>query len=97
MKLTSLKFVYETLNKINPQQFHTFYSYPEHSHKTKTAKERGDNLDPPSVRTTTYGLKGLKYSGCKLWNDLPMSLRHATSKNLFSKNLKDHFISKYIE
>lgn len=60
-KLATLKFVYESLNKLNPIQFHSFYKYSPNIHDT-----RSNCLDPPMVRTVKYGLKALKYSGCIL-------------------------------
>ena len=44
-KLTALKFVYESLYKLNPNQFHLFYNYPTGTHMT--ASNRNNNLDPP--------------------------------------------------
>ena len=43
--LTTIKFVYESLNKLNPNQFHTYYNYSTCLHNT--AANRDDNLDPP--------------------------------------------------
>ena len=92
-KLTTLKFVYESLNKLNPDQFHTYYNYP--TGITNTAANRDKNLDTPMVRTVTYGLKALKYSGCILWNNLPMDKRNAISKNVFNFSVKNHMINSY--
>ena len=43
--LTTIKFVYESLNKLNPNQFHAYYKYPSDIHNT--AANRDNNLDPP--------------------------------------------------
>ena len=91
--LTTIKFVYESLNKLNPNQFHTYYNYP--TGIQNTAANRDKNLDPPMVRTVTYGLKALKYSGCILWNNLPMDKRNAKSKSVFSILIKNHIINSY--
>ena len=91
--LTTLKFVYESLNKLNPNQFHTYYNYPIGLHNTAANRDR--NLDPPMARTVTYGLKSLKYSGCILWNDLPNDKRSAKSKSVFSILIKKHIINSY--
>ena len=69
-KLSTLNFVYESLNKLNPNQLNTYFNFP--SDALNTAANRDKNLDPPMVRTVTYGLKALKYAGCILWNDLSM-------------------------
>ena len=92
-KLNTLIFVYESLNKLNPNQFHSYYNYP--TGLQNTAANRNNNLDPPVVRTNTYGLKGLKYSGCKLWNNLSTLIRNSVSKNIFKSHTKKHFINSY--
>ena len=92
-KLTTLKFIYESLNKLNPTQFHTYFKYTT-GIQTTTAS-RNNNLDPPMVRTVTYGLKSLKYSGCKLWNNLPMNIRNAVSIDVFNFLNKKHMINSY--
>ena len=92
-KLSTLKFVYDSLNKHNPCQFHSFYKYPNDLQKTKSI--RNNNLDPPMARTETYGIKSLKYSGCILWNDITMAERNAISKNAFSKLIKKKLLHVY--
>ena len=92
-KLTTLKFVYESVNKLNPTQFHTYYDYPTGAHNT--AANRGNNLDPPIPRTVTYGLKSLKYAGCILWNNLSSDIRNVVSTNVFINKTKTHMINSY--
>lgn len=91
--LSTIKFVYESLNKLNPNQFHAYYKYASDIHNT--AANRDNNLDPPMVRTANYGLKSLKYSGCILWNNLPMDKRSAVSKRAFCIQIKNHIIKSY--
>ena len=81
------------LNKLNPTQFHSYYNYPTGLHNT--AANRDNNLDPPMVRTVTYGLKALKYSGCILWNNLSTHIQNSASKNVFKFHTKKHFINSY--
>ena len=87
-KLITLKFVYESVNKLNPNQFHMYYVYPADAHDT--AANRGNNLNPPMKRTVTYGLKSIKYAGCILWNNLPNDIRNAVSINVFNSMTKKH-------
>ena len=89
-----LNFVYDSLNNINPSQFHDYFRYPPNNYNT-AANRRGD-LDTPQVRTTTYGLKSIKYFGCILWNNLPISIKNSLSKKIFNKSVKRHFINSYI-
>ena len=89
----TLKFVFDSLTKTNPTQFHNYFFYPTHLHNT--AANRNLNLNIPSVRTTTYGIKSLKYTGSLLWNNLPSYVRIKPSKNLFSKVIKDIYVKSY--
>ena len=57
---------------------------------------RDFKLNPPQVRTTTYGLECLKYKGAVLWNSIPLSIRSAKSKKQLSNKLKNLFINAYI-
>ena len=91
-KIETLKFVYDCLNKLNPNQFHDYYCYPTSTHNT--ANNREVNLNTPQVRTTTYGLRSLKFSGVILWNNVPSHIRDKR-RNLFAKALKDFFVASY--
>ena len=92
-KLSTLKFVYESINKLNPPQFHTYFNYPNHNYNTDA--KRNLKLDLPKIRTSTYGLKSLKYTGCILWNNLSFVERSIKSKNVFSRILKNSMIGTY--
>ena len=92
-KMITLNFVYDSLHKLNPEQFHVYYRHSANIHNT--AASRDNNLDTPMVRTVTYGLKSIKYTGCILWNDLPMAVRNATCKKSFTRSVKKHLISTY--
>ena len=92
-KLCTLKFVYESVNKLNPYQFHTYYNYPNHNYNTDAI--RNMKLDIPIIRTSTYGLKSLKYTGCMLWNNLSFAERNIKSKNIFSRALKNRMTDAY--
>ena len=54
-----------------------------------------NNLDTPQVRTSTYGLRSLKYTGAILWNNIPQLIRSKARKP-FTKELKKYFIDSYI-
>ena len=87
----TLKFVYDSLTKANPTQFHNYFIYPTNSYNT--AANRNNNLNIPSVRTTTYGIKSLKYTGSLLWNNLPSSVRNVSSRKQFSKKVKKNCVN----
>ena len=42
-----------------------------------------NTADIPTVRTTRYGLRSLRYSAPKIWNSLPYELRDTTNLNQF--------------
>ena len=89
----ALKFVYDSINQTNPFQFHTYYRVPANTHNT--GGNRNNNLDIPQPRTKTYGLKSIKYIGCLLWNNLSAYIRDKSSKNSFSKSVKDYYVNQY--
>ena len=90
-ELTTLIFVYESLNALNPSQFHTYFKFP--CNTRNTAANRNDNLDTPMV--SSYGLKSIRYSGCILWNKLSTKERTADTKNIFKKNTKLRLVGSY--
>ena len=92
-KLATLKFVHESVNKQNPAQFHSYYCYPAHTYNTDAMRDY--KLDPPVIRTSTYGLKSLKYSGCILWNNLSVTERNIMSKKAFLRVVKDNMANAY--
>ena len=92
-KSETLKFVYNCLNKTNPMQFHGFFHFQNTIHNTVNVRD--DNLDPPQVRTTTYGLKSLKYVGVILWNSLPLFIRSKKSLKTFGNGIKERYIKSY--
>ena len=94
-KSATLNFVYDSIHKLNPVQFHNYYQFSEYiEHNTSTIRQ--NNLNIPMVRTTNYGLKSIQYSGCILWNALPLSEKtKKISKKTFVKRIKNYFIGKY--
>ena len=80
------------MNKLNPNQFHDYYCCPPTTRNT--ANNREVNLNTPQVRTTTYGLRSLKYSGVILWNNVPSYIRDKR-RNVFAKAMKDFFVASY--
>ena len=92
-KIETLKFVYSSINRISPTQFQTYFNFPSYLHQTTGIRNK--NLIIPQVRTTTYGLKSIKYTGAYLWNNLHLDNKSLSSKNLFIKSIKKDFLEKY--
>ena len=88
-----LNFIYDSLKKSNPSQFHNYFHYPTIAN---TAANRQGDLAIPQVRTTTYGLKSIKYTGCLAWNNLPNHIKLLPSKKTFNKAVKTYFVNSYI-
>ena len=93
-KVEALKFVFDSVNKNNPRQFHSFYSYPTNRH-INTAANRNNHLNVPLIRTSNYGIKSLKFTGVVLWNNLSFNDRTSVSKAVFSMKIKSYFIDQY--
>ena len=82
-KLNLAKFVYNSLNKLNPTNFHSWFKLTSqiHNHNTRSKFIDIDNLKAtnnlfiPTARTSNYGLKQLKVQGPNLWNGLPPVIR----------------------
>ena len=88
-----LTFVYESINKLTPVYFHDFFctNASIHSHNTKQSA-RGD-LFLAQRNTLQYGLRSIRYTGAKLWNGLPTTIRSLPSKFLFKNHLKGYFLN----
>ena len=72
-------FVYESVEKkLTPPSFTSFYKLSNNVYNTVVNRE--SKLDPPLVRTASYGLNSLKYDGFILWNGLHITVRNACSK-----------------
>ena len=53
------------------------------------------NLFIPYARTTHYGLKSIKVSGPKIWNNIPHPIRNARSRVSFIKSFKNNILLHY--
>ena len=71
-KVETPKFVFESLNRINPPQFHGLFTYP--SNTRNTANNRNKNLFIPQARTKHYGLNSINNIGARTWNNIPLSI-----------------------
>ena len=96
------KFIFKSINKLTPENFHYWFlmNSEVYDHKTRLTfkiddKTAVNNLFIPSARTTHYGMKLIKVSGPRIWNSLPTHLKQVTTLEIFLKKLKDHFLSGY--
>ena len=103
-KIRLAKFIFTSLGKSNPVNFHSWFKLIEYIHNYNTRSRYVDfdnsiitrTLFVPFARTTYYGLKLTKVLGSKLWNNLPPLLRiNNLTLSIFIKNLKKHLIDSY--
>ena len=81
------KFMYKNANKTLPQSFSEFFRHINHHHETRTKTRSNFTLPTPR---TNFGKQSLKYNGVKVWSDIPYNIRTASSKALFTIQIKEH-------
>ena len=92
-KLRLLSFVYESINMLAPEWSHDFFSLNSSIHCHNTRQSTRGDLFLAKTNTLQYGLKSIRYLGAKLWNELPAAIRTSSSKLLFKRHLKAHFLN----
>ena len=55
------------------------------------------NLFVPFARTFNNSLQQIRADGPRIWNEIPNHIKNITSLNMFLTNLKNHYISQYVE
>ena len=97
------KFIHKCINSNIIGNFDKWFvlNSDVHYHKTRSNYNISEmrytnNLFIPFGRTTHYGLKLIKVSGPKLWNNLPLDLRTIKSISNFKNSVKNHIIRTYI-
>ena len=98
------KFIYNSLIKNTPVNFHSWFKVTSQIHNHNTRSKYVDinkstltrTLFVPTARTTHYGLKLIKVQGPKIWNKLPALLRvENMAFSTFIKKLKTHLLELY--
>ena len=93
-ELRLLTFVFDSVNKTSPTCFHDFFLLNSSVHHYSTRQASQGDLYMSRKNSLQYGLKSIRYLGAKLWNELPVELRNASSKTLFKTKLKSYFLNK---
>ena len=96
-KIRLAKFIFTSLCKSNPINFHSWFKLIEfvHNYNTRSRHIDFDNsiitrmLFVPFARTTYYGLKLTKVLGSKLWNNLPLLRVNNLTLSIFIKKQKN--------
>ena len=81
----TLVFVYKQQNNLLPNIFQHFYQPISDTHSYETRQQ--GNLQMKSFRTDC-GQTSISYYGAKLWNLLPVEIRHSSSLNIFKKRCR---------
>ena len=89
-KLEVLKCMFSFKKKIPPSCFKDYFTIPSEIHKHPTRFACDDNWAVNFHCTKSTSQKSIKFTGCKLWNDLPSEfkfIRELSAKS-FSKKIK---------
>ena len=74
--ISNLKFVYDQMNKVLPRVFGKFFINKTRKHLYNT---RGNSLDVPQVKTTTYGSNSFTLHAIRTWSLFQNKLITTTS------------------
>ena len=74
--ISNLKFVYDQMNKPLPRVLENFFINKTRQHLYNT---RGNSLDVPQVKTTTYGSNSFTLHAIRTWNFFENKLSTTTS------------------
>ena len=83
------KFMYKNSNSALPLSFDEYFININHPYNTRT----NDVFSLPRPRTD-LGKQSLKYTGTKVWNEIPSHIRSSLSPQLFNTQLKSFIIEK---
>ena len=100
-KLKLATFIYKSLNKQTPTNFHSWFKLTTqtHSHNTRSkfidivSATNSNNLFILIARTTHYGLKSVQVHGPKIWNSIPPTIRTNSSSRCFKNELISYLMS----
>ena len=71
--------IYKILNGMSPSYLDGLFKVRDVQYNFRDSSR----LEQPRVRTSTYGIKSLRYYGAKIWNNLPTDIKSACSLNEF--------------
>ena len=94
-QLKLLSFVYESVNKLSPTCFHTFFKLVEHVHQYGTRQVENYDIFLTRKNTLQYGLRSVRYCSAKTWNQIPIGIKRSSSVQTFRQKLKASLFEKY--
>ena len=87
--LETAKFMYRNSKSTLPSSFDEYFRNIEHQYSTRT--KANSILALPRPRTD-FGKQSIKYNGVKIWSEIPLTIRNASSYLSFGTLLKSHLI-----
>ena len=85
------KFMYRSNKNMLPSSFDQYFDEIRHNYQTRS--RTNNNLVMPMPRTD-IGKQSIKFTGVKIWSDIPLVIKNANSLDNFSKCLNAHMINK---
>ena len=85
------KFMYRSNKNMLPSSFDQYFDEIKHNYQTRS--RTNNNLVMPMPRTD-IGKQSIKFTGVKIWSDIPLEIKNANSLDNFSKCLKAHIINE---
>ena len=75
---------YKSIHQLNPSFLHTIFDVKDTGYGLRDM----NRLHKPNVTSTNFGLKSFTFEASKIWNDLPPSIKVATTITKFKSNIK---------
>ena len=93
IKIEHAKTMYKFEKKMLPEVFENYFQKPTHQHNTRFASTHNNFA---LVRITSAKEKSmLKYIGPKVWADIPLHIKNASSLKVFINFYRNHLIGNY--
>ena len=86
------KFTYKYANQTLPLTFSEYFSQIPHNHDTRI--KANNTLRLPKPRTN-FGKQSLKFTGVKVWSEIPCPMKECRNLDTFSSQVKELLLDKY--
>ena len=74
---------FKCIHKLNPKFLHSLLTI----HDTGYGLRDEMKIQPPRVRSTTYGLNSFRYEASIIWNKIPYEIRKVDSLHVFMNSI----------
>ena len=98
IQIEQIKLAFQFVNKELPYDVLSLFKLNTEVNKVRTRTAATNGLYIPKIRTTTFGIKSLRYSVARMWNEfIKNNHQFVTIKTVSNLKylLKKHFISLY--